>query len=146
MVVGTCKVCAEKGISAKLVAHKSERSGKRFIRCENYDECGTSYPLPARGELHATGEVCPDCGAPMVEVVTQRGPWKFCVNMDCPAKEKQAATRGRGSRARAGAKSGTAKAPSSSKSSAAKKSAKPKPKRAGAKPRATKATSSKKGE
>ncbi len=146
VVVGTCKVCAEKGISAKLVAHKSERSGKRFIRCENYDECGTSYPLPARGELHATGEVCPDCGAPMVEVVTQRGPWKFCVNMDCPAKEKQAATRGRGSRARAGAKSGTAKAPSSSKSSAAKKSAKPKPKRAGAKPRATKATSSKKGE
>ena len=62
------------GKHGDLVAHKSERTGKRFIRCTNYDECGTSYPLPQRGELHATGETCPDCGAPMVEVTTARGP------------------------------------------------------------------------
>ena len=94
VVVGTCAACAAKGKEAKLVAHKSERTGKRFIRCENYDECGTSYPLPQRGELHALGETCPECGAPMVEIVTQRGPWRICVNMDCPSKEKAKATRG----------------------------------------------------
>ena len=94
VVVGECPACAAKGLAKRLVAHKSERTGKRFIRCENYDECGTSYPLPPRGELHATGEVCPDCGAPIVEVVTQRGPWRICVNMDCPGKEKKSSGRG----------------------------------------------------
>lgn len=101
--VGECKVCAEAGKHGDLIAHKSERTGKRFIRCQNYEECGTSYPLPARGELRALGETCPDCGAPMVEVNTQRGPWRICVNMDCPGKEKKASTtsrgRGRGGRA-----------------------------------------------
>ncbi len=96
--VGECKACAEAGKHGYLIAHKSERTGKRFIRCENYEECGTSYPLPARGELRALGETCPECGAPMVEVNTQRGPWRICVNMDCPSKEKKtsSAPRGRG--------------------------------------------------
>ena len=105
IVVGECKACAEAGREGKLIAHKSERSGKRFIRCSNYEECGTSYPLPQRGELHATGDTCEHCGAPIVEVVTARGPWRICVNMDCPGKEKTAktasSTRGRG---RGGAK------------------------------------------
>ncbi len=91
--VGECQACAAEGKHGDLIAHKSERTGKRFIRCENYDECGTSYPLPARGELHALGETCPDCGAPMVEVVTARGPWRICVNMECPGKEKKATTK-----------------------------------------------------
>ena len=94
--VGECQACATAGKHGDLIAHKSERTGKRFIRCENYDECGTSYPLPARGELHALGETCPDCGAPMVEVVTARGPWRICVNMDCPGKEKKAKAKSAG--------------------------------------------------
>lgn len=97
VVVGSCKACQEAGREGTLIAHKSERTGKRFIRCSNFEECGTSYPLPARGELHATGEVCPDCGAPLVEVTTARGPWKLCPNYDCPGKEKRSsAGRGRG--------------------------------------------------
>ncbi|WP_028263348.1 DNA topoisomerase I [Atopobium fossor] len=88
VVVGTCHICAEQGRSGKLIAHKSEKTGKRFIRCTNYEECETSYPLPARGELHATADRCPDCGAPMVEVQTARGPWKLCPNPECPSKEK----------------------------------------------------------
>ena len=55
--VGECRVCAEAGRHGDLIAHKSEKSGKRFIRCTNYDDCGVSYPLPARGKLSATGEV-----------------------------------------------------------------------------------------
>lgn len=105
LVVGECRVCAETGRHGELVAHKSERSGKRFIRCTNYDECGVSYPLPARGKLEATGEVCEHCGAPVVVVQTARGPWRICVNMDCPGKEKKPA-RGRG--ARGAAKGGSA--------------------------------------
>ena len=89
------------------MAQKSPRPLKRFIRCTNYEECNTSYPLPQRGELHATGEVCEHCGAPIVEVVTARGPWRICVNMNCPGKEQKATTgRGRGGARRGAAKGG----------------------------------------
>ena len=102
--VGACPACAEAGREGRLVAHKSEKSGKRFIRCTNYDDCGTSYPLPARGALEATGETCPDCGAPLVVVTTARGPWKLCPNMDCPGREKKAASPRRGGRRTGGSR------------------------------------------
>ena len=125
--VGECRVCAEAGRVGELIAHKSEKSGKRFIRCTNYDDCGVSYPLPARGKLEATGEVCEHCGAPVVIVNTARGPWRICVNMDCPGKEKKPA-RGKGAAAKKGAgtkktaaKKTAAKKPTTKKSAAKKK-------------------------
>ena len=120
--VGECKVCAEAGRHGDLIAHKSEKSGKRFIRCTNYDDCGVSYPLPARGKLEATGETCPECGAPIVVVNTARGPWRICVNMDCPTKEKKPA-RGRKTTTKASAaKKTTAAKKSTAKKATAKKS------------------------
>ncbi|WP_144744235.1 DNA topoisomerase I [Enorma burkinafasonensis] len=108
--VGECAACAAAGRHGDLIAHKSERSGKRFIRCTNYDECGVSYPLPARGKLEATGEVCEHCGAPIVVVETARGPWRICVNMECPGKEQKPARSRRGkAAAKTGAKKGAAK-------------------------------------
>ena len=124
--VGECSVCAEAGRHGDLIAHKSEKSGKRFIRCSNYEECGVSYPLPARGKLEATGEVCEHCGAPVVVVETARGPWRICVNMDCPGKEKkEKPTRGAKGAAAKGstAKKAPAKKASSSKNTTAKKPA-----------------------
>lgn len=117
--VGECSVCAEAGRHGDLIAHKSEKSGKRFIRCTNYDDCGVSYPLPARGKLEATGEVCEHCGAPIVVVQTARGPWRICVNMDCPGKEKKPA-RGRGAK-KTTKKASTAKKTSTAKRAGAKK-------------------------
>jgi DNA topoisomerase-1 len=122
VVVGTCPTCAAAGKHGDLVAHKSEFTGKRFIRCTNYEECETSYPLPQRGKLEATGETCPSCGAPVVDIVTERGPWRVCVNMECPAKaEKSASARGRG-RGKAAGKSGSkAGTKAGTKKTAAKK-------------------------
>ena len=111
--VGECSVCAEAGRHGDLIAHKSEKSGKRVIRCTNYDECGVSYPLPGRGKLEATGETCEHCGAPIVIVHTARGPWRICVNMDCPGKEKKTTARGRGKTAAAKKSTGAKKASSS---------------------------------
>ena len=121
--VGVCHACAEAGRTGKLIAHKSERTGKRFIRCTNYDDCGTSYPLPQRGKLEPTGEECPDCGAPMVIVTTARGPWKLCPNMDCPGREKKAAA-GRGRGRGTGTKAASAKKPAAKKTAAKKSAAK----------------------
>ena len=73
-------------------------------RCENYEECNTGYPLPQYGKLTATDEVCEHCGAPMVIVTTNRGPWKLCPNFDCPGKEQD---KDKGAKKGASAKKGT---------------------------------------
>ena len=124
VTVGVCPTCKAAGKEGLLVAHRSERTLKRFVRCTNYDECGTSYPLPQRGELKATGEVCPDCGAPIVEVTTNRGPWRICVNMDCPGKERAEAEKKAAKEAKASGKATKAgKATADGKKAPAKKAA-----------------------
>ncbi len=101
VVVGICPACTDRGImDAKLIAQRNPRTLKRFIRCENYDDCGCSYPLPQYGALTATDEVCEACGAPMVIVTTTRGPWKLCPNFDCPAKEQEKETAASGKAAK----------------------------------------------
>ena len=150
VTVGVCPTCAAAGREGLLIAHRSERTLKRFIRCTNYDECSTSYPLPQRGELKATGEVCPDCGAPIVEVTTTRGPWRICVNMDCPGKaraeeEKAAKAAARAAKAEAEAQGeGDEPKKASSKKSSTKKA--PTKKAAAKKAPAKKASSKKKTE
>ena len=131
VTVGVCPACREAGREGLLVAHRSERTLKRFVRCTCYEECGTSYPLPQRGEVAATGEMCPECGAPIVDVTTNRGPWRICVNMDCPGK----------------AKAEEEKAAKAAAKAAAKEEAAAKPKKAPAKkPAAKKALAKKKAE
>ena len=97
VVVGICPTCTDRGImDAKLIAQRNPRTLKRFIRCENYEECGTSYPLPQYGKLTPTDEVCEACYAPMVIVTTSRGPWKLCPNFSCPSKEDAKSQKPRG--------------------------------------------------
>ena len=119
VVVGECPACKAAGREAKLVAQRNPRTLKRFIRCENHEECGVSYPLPQYGKLTATDEVCEHCGAPIVIVTTARGPWKLCPNFDCPGKaeaeDKKAAGTAKGAKkpARKTTKRTTAKKASS---------------------------------
>lgn len=118
VVVGECPACKAAGKTAKLIAQKNPRTLKRFIRCENYDECNTGYPLPQYGALTATEEVCEHCGAPMVIVTTARGPWKLCPNFDCPGKEQKEDAKDA---------KGTAKKPAAKKAPAKKAPAKKAP-------------------
>ena len=127
VVVGTCPTCAAAGKEAKLIAKKNPRTLKRFIRCENYDDCNTGYPLPQYGAITATDEVCEHCGAPMVIVTTARGPWKLCPNFSCPGKEtddEKKPARGRGAAKKPAAKKTAAKKPAAKKSAAKKSTTK----------------------
>jgi len=83
--IGACKTCAEAGRVGDLTVRRGA-TRKRYVRCTNYEECGVSYPLPQRGDLTATGETCEACDAPMVVVNSGRGPWRICVDPNCPAK------------------------------------------------------------
>ncbi len=120
--VGPCPECAKKGIDGRLMAMKSETTGKRFIRCTHYEDCGVSYPLPPSGEIKATGKTCEHCGAPVVDVVREKGVWTICVNMDCPAKaaDKSATKK---TRTAATKKTATKKTSSTSRKSSGSKKA-----------------------
>ena len=126
VVVGVCPTCAEKGVEAKLVARRNPRTLKRSVTCENFDECQTRYPLPQYGALSATDEVCESCGAPMVVVTTNRGPWKLCPNFDCPARAEEEARKAEAAAAKAAAseEKKPAKKPAAKKSTSRKTSAK----------------------
>lgn len=98
--IGTCPNC-----SGRLMLTHNPKTGKRFVRCENYDRdtdpCKTSYPVPQRGEIAPTGGVCEPCGSPKVVVQTRRGPWEVCLDPDCTTKQatkkpRRAAGRGQG--------------------------------------------------
>ncbi len=90
ITIGACPVDG-----AELKVHYSP-VGSRYVRCVNYDakEHPVSYPLPQSGEIEPTGEVCEPCGSPKVIVHTKKGPWKICIDPDCPTKEKKNGARG----------------------------------------------------
>ena len=86
--LGKCPKC---GKDLRVVVSRSSK--KRFIGCSNYPSCKTSYPLPQKGLVEFSPELCPECGSPMIK--GRRG-MTTCVNMDCPGKktverEKEAA-------------------------------------------------------
>ncbi len=62
---------------------RQSRSGKRFLGCSNYPKCTNTYSLPQMGFISATGETCPECGAPLLVSLRKGYRWKFCPKIDC---------------------------------------------------------------
>lgn len=81
--LGRCPKC-KKGRLREKRSHK----GKRFVACSNYPKCKNTYPLPPFGKIRVVKSECSLCGAPIVMTYTKRGPWSFCLNMECPSKRK----------------------------------------------------------
>ena len=83
--LGACPVC----MNGKLLIIRSRRTKKRFVGCSNYAHgCMASAPLPQRGELRAS-KACPSCRWPVVVLGGRKPAWTFCVNPNCPSKEKK---------------------------------------------------------
>ena len=84
-IVGACPICK----NGKLAILRSKKTGKRFVGCTNYFEgaCKTAFPLPQKGLVKPSGNVCKSCGSPTVRV-WMRGKrlWNLCLNPECPAK------------------------------------------------------------
>lgn len=87
-IVGDCPRCG-----AKLRIIRSKATKKRFVGCEAYPTCDQTYPLPQRGEVVPTDEVCAVCGSPRVKVVAGRRPWVLCLDPECPTKAEYKAKR-----------------------------------------------------
>ncbi len=83
-LVGPCPKCGQ-----QLRVIRSKKTKKRFVGCEGYPECNTTFPLPQRGNIMPTFKSCPECGSPKIKVLTRgRRPWELCLDPDCPTKEE----------------------------------------------------------
>lgn len=94
-ILGNCPKCGTNRI--RIIRSKATK--KRFVGCEGYPDCDQTYPLPQRGDIISTGEICAQCGSPKVKVLGGRRPWVLCLDPDCPTKaeykEKRAAREAR---------------------------------------------------
>jgi len=81
---GPCHKC-EKG-TLKL------RKGKfgRFIACDAYPDCKTTFSLPKTGMVKPTEAKCSECASPMVMIIKRgKRPHNYCLNADCKTKEAE---------------------------------------------------------
>ncbi len=89
-IVGKCPVCKV----GDLRIMKAKASGKRFIACNKYPDCKTTFSLPQDGAVKATKKPCPQCNYPVVSIVRKgKRPWQLCINLQCPSKEEYNARR-----------------------------------------------------
>jgi len=86
-VLGTCPVC-NKGV-LKII--RSTATKKRFVGCSNYSSgvCKATAPLPQKGSIRTIHRTCALCRWPVLRIIypTKRH-WEFCINLQCPSKEK----------------------------------------------------------
>ena len=101
-ILGECPKCGTNRI--RIIRSKATK--KRFVGCEGYPSCDQTYPLPQRGDIIGTDEICPQCGSPKIKILGGRRPWILCLDPHCPTKaeyrEKQAARAAKASAVRRG--------------------------------------------
>ncbi len=124
-ILGDCPKCGEH----KIRVIRSKATKKRFVGCEGYPACDQTYPLPQRGDIISTEDVCPECGTPKIKVLGGRRPWILCLDPYCPTKaeyrEKQAARAASGeTTGKRGKAKGSAAKASTTKTAAKKTTAK----------------------
>jgi DNA topoisomerase I len=80
-IIGKCNKCG-----SNLVIRKG-KSGKRFVGCSAYPKCDNSYPLPQKGNITTTEDICEECSAPIIKVRNKRFNYKMCIDMNCKTKD-----------------------------------------------------------
>lgn len=117
-LMGPCPNCGK-----QLRIIRAKKSKKRFVGCEGYPECETTYPLPQRGNIMSTGKLCPECGSPKIKVLGGKRPWELCLDPDCPTKDEYKAKRAAKEKAAAEAKAAEESGAKATKAPARKKPA-----------------------
>ncbi len=79
-ILGKCKC----GGNLIIIKYK----GKRFVGCSNYPNCKVTYPLPQKGRISKTNEVCNFCGTPIIKVKFKgKREFKMCLDPNCESKK-----------------------------------------------------------
>lgn len=87
LVVGKCP---GENCNGDLIVRTARKTKKRFIGCNAYPGCRTTFSLPQKGLLVTIREECKHCGYPIVKIINKgRKPWDLCINPDCPGKDEK---------------------------------------------------------
>jgi ssDNA-binding Zn-finger/Zn-ribbon topoisomerase 1 len=79
--VGKCPNCQ----SGYLVLRKGKFG--RFIACDTYPNCNTTFSLPSMGFAEVTQLTCEHCQHPVVRIIRKgKRPQEVCINQNCPSK------------------------------------------------------------
>ncbi|MBI4453919.1 DNA topoisomerase I [Candidatus Woesearchaeota archaeon] len=78
--VGECPICH----AGKLMI-KRGRYG-RFIACDKYPECKTTFNLPSTGKVKTSEKICELCNHPMIKIIQGRKAQEVCINLNCKSK------------------------------------------------------------
>ncbi len=80
-----CPVC-KKG---DLIIIYSRKTRKKFVACNQYPKCKTTFSLPQNGLIKKTDKIC-ECGFPILMLIRKgKRPWFFCFNPNCSKKQKE---------------------------------------------------------
>lgn len=83
-IVGKCPQCKE----GDLRITYSKKTKSKFLACNRYPECKTTFSLPRGALIKPTNKECDSCKFPMVLVIRKgKRPWNLCINSSCPKKE-----------------------------------------------------------
>ncbi|MBI1971129.1 DNA topoisomerase I [Candidatus Woesearchaeota archaeon] len=82
--IGQCKKCGKGDLQV--------RRGKfgRFIACNKYPDCKTTFSLPAGGLVKSLRQECEECGFPLISIQQKgKAPTSLCINRDCKKKKQE---------------------------------------------------------
>jgi DNA topoisomerase I len=71
------------------------RRGKfgRFIACDKYPDCKTTFNIPNTGFLKTTDKTCEHCSHPIIKLSRPKKiPQELCINPDCPGRQTEKPT------------------------------------------------------
>jgi DNA topoisomerase-1 len=81
ITVGACPACRQ----GQLTLRKGKYG--RFVACNRYPDCKTTFGLPAAGKVEVTQETCKHCAFPIITIIKKaKRPQQVCINIDCPSK------------------------------------------------------------
>jgi DNA topoisomerase-1 len=67
----------------------SKKTRMRFIACDKYPDCKTTFAIPQSGGVKGTEKLCQHCKSPLVMVfMKKKKPQEVCLNKECPAKKQ----------------------------------------------------------
>jgi len=80
--VGSCPNCDDGTLMM--------RRGKfgRFIACDKYPDCKTTFKLPAAGMVKTSEKTCDKCRHPLISIMKKRRSQEICINPHCPGKQE----------------------------------------------------------
>ncbi len=81
--LGQCPVCKKGNLKIK----HSRKNNSRFIACDKYPDCTTTFSLPRTGNVKTTDKECSECKYPLIKIGAGRKIQEVCINPNCKSKE-----------------------------------------------------------